>query len=83
VTFVNHPSMMAVHVLDDETKLQIKKSLENFPDSITAPILTSMQSTPTEKEVYQLKQFLTQFIQRRPQLNINIYPKSFVNWIGI
>lgn len=82
VSFVNHPVMMAAHVLDQDTKSCIKKSLEDFPEFVSAPILASMQAMPSDEERLWLKQFLTQFMQRRPQLNINVYPESFVNWIG-
>jgi MoaA/NifB/PqqE/SkfB family radical SAM enzyme len=83
VTFVNNPTMMSVHVLDNDTKEQIKNSLKSLPDRVSATILTSMQAEPTEEEKTYLKQFLTQFIKRRPDLSMDIYPASFVNWVGI
>jgi hypothetical protein len=83
VTFVNQPTMMATHVLDDHTKEQIRSSLSLLPSSVTEPILASLNATPTDEEVLHLKQFLKQFIQRRPNLSLDIYPKSFVDWIRI
>jgi organic radical activating enzyme len=83
VSFVCHPSMMSVHVLDPETKLQINDALENLPFSVSSTIIESMQATPTAEEKLQLTQFLTQYLQRRPDLSINIYPESFINWLGI
>ena len=82
ISFVYQPSMMSVHVLDPDTKLQIIKSLENFPTSVSSPIIESMRAVPTAEEKLQLKQFLTQYIKRRSDLTLDIYPKSFVNWIG-
>lgn len=83
VTFAHSPSMMSVHVLDNDTKLQIKNSLTALPDSIADQILSSMQADPAEHTVVQLKQFLLRFLKVRPDLSMNIYPESFVRWIGL
>lgn len=83
VSFAHTPMMTAVHVLDSITKKQIRNDLASLPDSITAQILASMQSEPTSEEKMHLKNFLTQFINRRPNLSIDIFPESFVNWIGL
>lgn len=83
VSFAHTPIMTAVHVLDPDTKNQIKHDLASLPESVTAQILTSMQSTPTPEQKLHLKSFLEQFIKRRPDLSMDIFPKSFVNWVGL
>lgn len=82
VTFAYSPSMMSVHVLDTDTKDLIKNSLMTLPESVYQPIVSSMSANPTPEEKQQLKEFLTEFIKRRPDLSMQVFPKSFVKWIG-
>lgn len=83
VSFAHTPIMTAVHVLDADTKNRLRSDLASLPESVTAQILLSMQSDPTAEEKTHLKNFLSQFIKRRPDLSMGIYPESFVKWIGL
>lgn len=83
VSFAHTPIMTAVHVLDADTKNQIKNDLASLPESVTGQILASMKSEPTPDQKNHLKNFLTQFTSRRPDLSMNIFPESFVKWIGL
>jgi hypothetical protein len=82
IGFVNSPSMMAVHVLDFKTKQQVIQSLSTLPSPVADQIITSMQADPTEHDITQLKQFLVRFLKVRPSLSMDIYPESFVKWMG-
>jgi organic radical activating enzyme len=83
VTFAHTPLMMSVHVLDDDTKTQIKNSLMLLPKSVSDPIISSMQADPSVDQKHQLKEFLTEFVRRRPDLSMQAFPESFVKWIGL
>ena len=42
-----------------------------------------MNATPTVQQKIQINEFLTQFIERRPELSLDIFPKSFLTWVGL
>jgi organic radical activating enzyme len=78
---VYQPDFMAVYVLDTNTKEQLCEQVSNSTFYGKEDILTSLMSTPTEQQRTNLKNFLVEFTRRRPNLDITIYPKAFLNWI--
>jgi len=80
LTFVYQPHMMAPHVLDQESKQQIQNSILILPEDMQITIRKSIQQEPTELERLNLQEFLVEFTQRRPDLNLNIFPKNFLKW---
>ena len=45
------------------------------------PIEQSMQQVPTETQRQNIKLFLKEFTSRRKDLDMSIYPTTFLNWI--
>jgi len=83
LTFVHQPRMMALHVLDPTSKQQIQNSILSLPDHMQLTIKKSIQKEPTELERINLQEFLVEFVRRRPDLNLNIFPKSFLKWLEL
>ena len=82
ITFAYQPNMMAPYVLDSTSKQVIIEQLQLLPESMKNQILQSMSAEPTESQRQGIKQFLTEFVNRRKDLDITIYPKHFLNWIS-
>jgi hypothetical protein len=74
--------MMAPYVLDSTSKQVIIEQLQLLPESMKNQIVRSMSAEPTESQRQGIKQFLTEFVNRRKDLDITIYPKHFLNWIS-
>jgi organic radical activating enzyme len=81
VTFVYQPNMMAPYVLDTQSKEIITQQIQSLPVNLRQPIAQSLLATPTETQRQNIKMFLKEFVGRRNNLNINIYPTHFLNWI--
>ena len=43
----------------------------------------SISPEPTETQRIQIKEFLEQFTSRREDLSLDIFPNSFLKWVGI
>jgi organic radical activating enzyme len=82
ITFAYQPNMMAPYVLDSTSKQVIIEQLQLLPESMKNQIVRSMSAEPTESQRQGIKQFLTEFVNRRKDLDITIYPKHFLNWIS-
>jgi hypothetical protein len=83
VTYAFQPTMMASYVLDKHTKQQLSTELSELPLELSEPLLKSIQATPTDQERLNIKEFLCEFVSRRPDLTLNIFPKTFLNWMEI
>jgi organic radical activating enzyme len=83
LTFAYQPTMMSPHMLDDVSKQLVINSIHNLPQEMQIKILKSIQATPTEQEKSDLKIFLKEFVQRRPNLSLTIFPNSFIQWLEI
>ena len=81
--FVHQPHMLSPHVLDDESKKTIYNQIVALDGKNTSALLKSIESVPTELEKLNLKEFLLEFTNRRPDLTLDIFPKTFVNWLGL
>ena len=83
LTFAYQPQMMSPYVLDNDSKIFLKENLKTLPGKYLDPLIKSIEETPTTIDRINIGEFLTQFVARRPDLNLNIYPQSFLNWIGL
>ena len=82
LVFVNQPSMMAPYVLDADSKQQIMHDIQSLPDHYQTQIAQSIQADPSETQRQQMSEFLKEYAARR-NLDISIYPKSFLEWLDI
>lgn len=82
LVFVNQPSMMAPYVLDADSKQQIMHDIQSLPDHYQTQIAQSIQADPNESQRQQMSEFLKEYVTRR-NLNVNIYPQSFLDWLNI
>jgi len=83
ITFAYTPTMMSPNVLDDQSKQIIADSLFDLPDHRKSAIISSMSAEPTDSQRKDIGKFLQEFVQRRPDLDIKIYPTNFLKWIGL
>jgi len=81
VTFAYQPDMMSPYVLDPKSKEIITQQIQSLPENIQHPIRQSMIETPTETQRENIKIFLKEFVNRRKNLNVNIYPTHFLDWM--
>lgn len=83
VTYAYQPQMMAPYVLDLTSKQSIQNDIKTLPADIQNPILKSMAANPTEQERLTMRTFLKEFVSRRRDLSLSIFPQSFLNWLTI
>ena len=83
VTFAYQPIMMAPYVLDTASKQQITNDVLGLPEHVQNKIVQSMSAEPTEQQRQDLGAFLKQFVSRRPDIDLNIYPRNFLEWLNI
>lgn len=83
LSFAYQPRFVAPHVLDPLSKDLIKKQITVLSDDWQEKILHSISQEPTEQDRINLGEFITQFIQRRPDLNYDVFPKHFLEWLDI
>lgn len=82
VTFAFQPDIMAPYVLDPTSKKIILEKLQSLPEELKNPIVQSLSAEPSESQRNGINQFLTEFVRRRQNLDISIYPLHFLNWIN-
>jgi organic radical activating enzyme len=82
-TFVYTPSMMALNVMDPDSKERVLASIVDLPDNVQLSIKQSIQKDPTDLQRNSISKFLIQFFQRRPDLDFKIFPKTFIHWLNI
>jgi molybdenum cofactor biosynthesis enzyme MoaA len=82
LVFVNQPSMMASYVLDADSKQQIMQDIQSLPEHYQTQIAQSIQAAASEMQRQQMSEFLKEYVARR-NLDISIYPKSFLEWLDI
>ena len=82
LVFVNQPSMMAPYVLDLESKKIIMQDIQSLPEHYQTQIAQSIKADPSESQRQQMSEFLKEYVTRR-NLSMNIYPQSFLDWLGI
>jgi organic radical activating enzyme len=84
VTFAYTPRCMSLYVLDDISKEQIKKDIQSLdmPIETKEQILSSLAPEPSKMQRIHIKEFLTEFVKRRDDISLDIFPKSFLKWMG-
>ena len=82
-TYVYQPTMMAMYVMDPDSKQQIIDNIKDLPDSVQMSIKKSILPEPTELQRINISEFLTQFVSRRSDLDLEIFPKTFIHWLGL
>jgi hypothetical protein len=80
INFAYQPDMMAPCVLDNQSKQIIIKQLQALPEQVRDPIIKSISPQPTETNRIDIGKFLKQFAQRRPDLDLGIFPEHFLQW---
>jgi organic radical activating enzyme len=80
--FINQPSMMAPYVLDVDSKKMILQDIQSLPEHYQTQIAQSVQADPSETQRQQMSEFLKEYVDRR-NLDVSIYPKSFLEWLDI
>ena len=83
LTFAQQPNMMSAHVLDTNSKQHLQQELGMLPMEFSAPLLQSLIPTPTDVLRISIRDFLTEFTARRQDLTLNIFPNTFINWLGL
>jgi organic radical activating enzyme len=78
---VYQPEFMSIYVIDPKSKDKIKEQLSATDFFAKDKIIQSLDLDPTQEQIRNLKMFLTEFTRRRSDLNIDIYPRSFLDWI--
>jgi hypothetical protein len=73
--------MMAPYVLDPQSKEIILAQIQSLPARLQQPVKQSLLATPTETQRQNIKTFLVEFVGRRSNLNLNVYPTHFLDWI--
>jgi len=77
------PTFIPVYVIDDHSRYTILKQFDSIDLLKKELIMKSLNSVPSEQQRQQTSNFLTQFVQRRPGLNLNIFPADFLKWLNI
>lgn len=80
---VHQPTFMPLYVIDNESRKRIIAQFESIKLPKKELIMKSLDVIPSEQQRQQTSNFLTQFVQRRPTLNLNIFPNSFLKWLNI
>jgi organic radical activating enzyme len=79
--FAYKPDFMSPYVMDQASKDSIIRSFEDNSIAWKKHIFKSLEATPTELQVQNLRIFLKEFTKRRNIDIKTIYPKSFIDWI--
>jgi hypothetical protein len=69
--------------LDTKSKEMILKDFSDLPDKYKQPIEQTLRPDPTETDRRNMSAFLKEFVRRRPNLDVNIYPQEFLKWLEI
>jgi organic radical activating enzyme len=77
------PTFMSPYVLDPESKERIQQSIAVLPAGMQETLLKSMSPIPTELQKQNLHAFLKEFVRRRSDLHLDIFPQSFLTWLEL
>jgi hypothetical protein len=75
--------MMSPHIIDKNSKALIEQDLLTLPKDVYEPILRSIKKEPNEMERQNIKEFLYEFTKRRKDIDLTVFPKTFLEWIQI
>jgi organic radical activating enzyme len=77
---VYQPDFMSIYVIDPNSKDKIKEQLSATDFFAKDKIIQNLDLDPTQDQIRNLRMFLTEFTRRRSDLNVDIYPRSFLDW---
>lgn len=83
LSFAYQPRFMAPYVLDPDSKELLLKQWQGLPADIVEKLKKSIESTPTQDEKNSIREFLKQFVARRKNICMDIFPITFLKWIGV
>lgn len=83
LTFCYQPRFMAVNVLDADTKSRLVDEWQGLPAEIHTSLIQSIAADPTDIQRQAAGEFLKQFTARRSNLSLDIFPDSFLKWLGV
>ena len=83
LTFAYQPMMMAPYVLDDDTKQHLIQEFKSLPLDMIESLTKSITATPNETERSAIQNFLLEFTARRKDLTLNVFPKTFLQWLKL
>ena len=78
--FCSEPEFLNVNVLDTDSKQALSKLVNNSKIEFRDTIIQTMLAPVTEQQRQALSIYITEFARRR-NLDLGIYPASFINWI--
>ena len=79
---VQVPTFMPLYVIDDVSKQRIADDLANTVCDTRDEIIKSLETVPSPEQHAHLQSFLQQFIARRSDLSMDIFPQSFKDWVN-
>lgn len=77
------PKMLAPYMLNSTSKEMVSEDISYLPDEYKNKLEQTLRLEPNETDRKNLSQFLKQFVQRRKDLSLKIYPKEFLKWLEI
>lgn len=81
ISILSVPSFLAMNVMDDASKSVILSNLKSVTADTQLSIESSMQVPHTDRQRSNFAQFVCEYARRR-DLDLGIFPKSFVDWIN-
>jgi len=82
-TFAYQPRMMSINVVDSDSKQRLIDQFSRLPEQQKNVLTKSIQAAVDEVQKHDMSIFLSEFVKRRSDLNLDIYPTSFLNWLNI
>jgi hypothetical protein len=79
---VYNPNFLSPHILDPVTKEHVQTAISESLFEQRDLILSSLITTPTAQEKQDLQKFLIEFVKRRPGLTLDVFPKTFIEWLN-
>jgi organic radical activating enzyme len=83
LTFAYNPVVQVMNVMDQDSKVRLIESFSTMPDKYREPLEKTISPIPTELQRKNMAKFLATFVKRRPDIDLSIYPSSFIDWLGI
>ena len=83
LSFAYQPRMMAVNVLDDQSKHNLEQQFSELPIKFRDELVRSMKALANDADRQKISEFLKQYVERRPDLDLGIYPLNFLQWLKL
>jgi organic radical activating enzyme len=75
------PDYLSVHVIDNESKQNIMSIIDQLPAEARDVLTGTIHASPSDAQISNTRSYVQEFAKRR-NLDLNIFPTSFVNWIN-